>query len=135
MATVAPTATGIVELVDSLEQETRKAAAAIVGGTFVQQDSNGNWIQALADTAGHLKGARLALRTVAIGESLTALKCGVVSGFTISQAFNADLFVSDTGTLADAAGTAGGAIARVVAGNANSVDAAHDKNIRIDMPI
>jgi hypothetical protein len=135
MATVAPAATGIVEVVDVIEQETRKSAAAIVGGTFVRQDSSGNWVQATADSAANLKGARLALRTVQAGEALTAMKSGVVSGFTVSQAFNADLFVSDTGTLADAAGTAGGAIARVVAGNANSVDAAHDKNIRVDMPI
>jgi ABC-type enterobactin transport system permease subunit len=135
MATVAPTTAGRIDVVEWGQQETAPAAAAIVAGTFVRQDTSGNWIQALATSAANAKGARLALRTVASGEALTAMKNGVVSGFTISQAYNVDLFLSDTGTLADAAGTSSVVVGRVVPGNANDLSTAHDKNVRIDCPL
>jgi hypothetical protein len=135
MATVASTNAGEVEVIEWGEQDTKVAAAAIVGGTFVREDTSGNWIQALGTSTANLKGARYALRSVAAGQALTAARTGVYGGLTISQAFNADLFISDTGTLADAAGTAGSAVARVIALTGNQVTAAHDKGIRLDLPL
>jgi hypothetical protein len=111
MATVAPSTAGRIEIVEWGQQETAPAAADITAGTFVRQDTSGNWIQALATSAANAKGSRLALRTVKAGEALTAMKSGVVSGFTISQAYN------------------------VVPGTANDAGAAHDKNVRIDCPL
>jgi hypothetical protein len=135
MATVSPSTAGRIEVVEWGEQETLPAAADITAGTFVREDTSGNWIQALATSAANAKGARLALRTVKSGEALTAMKNGVVSGFTVSQAFNVDLFLSDTGTLADAAGTSSVVVGRVLTGTANQAADAHDKNIRIDCPL
>lgn len=134
MATVALTTADRIEVVEWGEQETLPAAADVTAGTFVRQDANGNWVQALADTAPHSAGPRLALRTVKSGEALTAMKSGVVSGYTVTQAFNAALYLSDTGTLADAAGTVSVQVGRVLPGTANQAGSAHDKNVRIDCP-
>jgi predicted RecA/RadA family phage recombinase len=138
MATVAPTTAGRIDVVewgDNESQETRPAAADITAGTFVRADTNGNWVLALATTAPNAAGARLALRTVKSGQALTAMRRGVVGGFTVSQAFGAALYLSDTGTLADAAGTVSVQVGRVVAGNANLATAAHDKLVKIDCPL
>lgn len=135
MATVAPTTAGVVQVVEWGEHDHAVCAAAIVGGTFVRRDSSGNWVQALADTAPHVGGARLALKSAAAGEPLTAMRTGVVAGFTVSQAMEAALYVSDTGTLADAAGTVSTQVGRVVAGRSNLIGAAVDKLIKIVCPL
>ncbi len=135
MATVALSTAGRLEVIEPGEQETLIANVAITAGWGVQQNSSGRWIVALADTAPHSAGTRIALRTVAAGEPLTAMKSGVIGGFTVSQAFDAPLYLSDTGTIADAAGTVSVAIGRVVPGTANQAGDAHDKNIRIDCPL
>lgn len=135
MATVAPTETGVVQVVEWGEQKSLPAAADIVGGTFVREDASGNYVQALADTAPHAAGARLALHSVKSGEALTAARTGVYGGFTISQAFNAALYLSDTGTLADAAGTVSTVVGRVRSATANVVTAAHDKLVELNCPL
>jgi hypothetical protein len=135
MATISPTTAGRIDVVEWGEQKTLPAAADITAGTFVREDANGNWVQALATTATNGAGSHMALRTVKSGEALTGMKSGVVGGFTVTQAFNAAVFLSDTGTLADAAGTTSIQVGRVVAGTANDLSAAHDKNIRLDCPV
>lgn len=135
MATVAPSTAGRIDVVEWGEQKTLPAAAAIVAGTGVREDASGNFVQAIATSATAGAGVHIALRSVASGEALTAMKGGVVGGFTVSQAFNAPLYLSDTGTIADAAGTVSIQVGRVVAGTANDLSAAHDKNIRIDAPV
>lgn len=134
MATIAPATAGEVEVIEWGEQDTKPAAADIVGGTFVREDSNGNWVQALATSTTNAAGARLALRTVKSGQALTAAKTGVYGGFTISQAFGAFVYLSDTGTAADAAGTGSYVVGRVISLTANQVTSAHDKGIRLDCP-
>lgn len=134
MATIAPSTAGRIEVIESIEQKTLKSSAAINAGTYVRENSSGQWEQALATSAGAAAGARLALRTVVAGEALTAMKRGVVGGFTISQAFNAATYLSDTGTVADAAGTAPVVTGRVRAATANDVTAAHDKVLEVDCP-
>lgn len=138
MATVATTTAGRIEVVkwpSRDEDKTLICAADLTAGTFVREDTNGKWIQALATSAANLKGARLLLRTSKTGEGATAARVGTFGGFTVSQAFNADLFISDTGTLADAAGTAGAAIGRVAAATGNDRASAHDKLVEIDLPV
>jgi hypothetical protein len=135
MATIAPSTAGRIDVVEWGEQKTLPAAADITAGTGVREDANGNWVQALATTAPNGAGVHLALRTVKSGEALTGMKSGVVGGFTVSQAYNAAVFLSDTGTVADAAGTVSIQMGRVVAGTGNDLSTAHDKNIRIDCPV
>lgn len=135
MATVAPSTAGVVQVVENGEQDTAVCAAAIVGGTFVKKDTSGNWVQALATSLANAGGVRLALHSAADGEPLTAMKSGVVSGFTVSQAYDATLYLSDTGTLADAAGTVSIIVGRVTAGRSNLLGAAADKLVRLDCPV
>jgi hypothetical protein len=135
MATIAPTTAGVVEVLEVIEQSSPKTCAAdIVGGTFVREDTNGNWVQALATTAANGRGCYLALRSAKAGEALTGLKTGKVAGFTISQAYDAQVFLSDTGTVADAAGTVSIVAGRVMSLRANLLTAAADKGLLIDCP-
>ncbi|HEV7299013.1 MAG TPA: hypothetical protein VGN72_06565 [Tepidisphaeraceae bacterium] len=134
MATVATTTAGRIEVVEWGEQDNGVAAADITAGTFVRKDTSGKWIQSLATSATNAAGARLALRTVKAGEALTGMKNGVVSGYTVTQAYNASLYLSDTGTLADTAGTTSVVVGRVLEGTAVAPGTAYDKNVRIDCP-
>jgi hypothetical protein len=137
MATVSPSTAGRVEVVEwpkAHEQLTLNAAAALNAGTFVRPDTNGAWVQAIATTASNVAGVYFAPRTVIAGEPLTGMKTCTVAGFTVSQAEGAQLYVSDTGTLADAAGTVSTSAGRVIPGRANQPGAAADKLVRIDLP-
>lgn len=135
MATVALSVADRIEVVEPGEQKTLTAAVAITAGQFVREDTNGNWIKALATSATNAAGARLALRTVKAGEALTAMKSGSVTGFAVSQAYNASLYLADDGTLADTAGTTNVVVARVRAARANLVTAAADKIVTVDCPL
>ena len=135
MATVALTTADQLEVIEWGEQKTLTAAADISAGTFVREDASGNWVQALATSAANGAGARLALKTVKSGTALTAARTGVYGGFTISQAYQAALYLSDTGTLADAAGTASIQVGRVRAAAGNALTAARDKVVALDCPI
>lgn len=138
MATVAPTTAGVVEVVEwpnAEGQKTVPASVALVGGTFARENSSGEWEAALATSAANAAGAHLLLRSAVAGEAVTGIRRGVVAGFTVSQAHNATLFLSDTGTLADAAGTASVTVGRVTSGTANLVTASQDKLVRIDVPV
>lgn len=135
MATVALTTADQLEIIEWGEQKTLTCGEDVTAGTFVQENASGNWIKALADTAPHAAGARLALKTVKSGNALTAARTGVYGGFTISQAFGAALYLSDTGTLADAAGTVSTVVGRVRAADGNALTAAHDKVVALDCPI
>ena len=92
------------------------AAVAITAGQIVYRDANGKAALADASAAGTAGARGIALRTVAAGEPVTVLTEGECEGFTISQAYDAPIFLSDTaGALADAAGTVTVAIGNVSA--------------------
>lgn len=92
------------------------AGAAITAGQAVGMDANGKAILADASAAGTAGVRGIALKTVAAGEALTVVAEGEVEGFTISQAYDAPIFLSDTaGALADAAGTVSVAVGNVSA--------------------
>lgn len=97
------------------EIHTCLAGAAITAGELVYLDSNG--VAQLADgsAAGTAYPYGLALQSAGIGQAFNVLKRGHVAGFTITQAYWAQVFVSDTaGAIADAAGTVDVSIGRVV---------------------
>jgi hypothetical protein len=93
----------------SYEQLTYPAAVAMGEGSVVYIDSNGKF--ALADASAAGAAARpygITTRKVAAGEAVTAVAKGVLGGFDFaSQGYGAEIFLSDTdsGKLADAAGT------------------------------
>lgn len=92
------------------------AAAAITAGEAVYQDSSGEADLADASVAGTAQFRGIALQDAGIGQAVNVLKKGHIEGFTISQAYDAQIFVSNTaGALADAAGVVSVAVGRVVA--------------------
>lgn len=92
------------------------AAAAITAGQVVYRDATGKADLADASAAGTAGARGIALKTVAAGEAVTVLAEGEVEGYTISQAYDAPIFLSDTaGALADAAGTVSVAVGNVSA--------------------
>ncbi len=82
------------------------AAASITAGQAVYIDSNGKADLADASAAGTATALGIALETVGAGQEVDVLRRGHVYGFTITQAYSATIYLSDTaGALADAAGT------------------------------
>lgn len=82
------------------------AAETITAGQVCFVDTNGKLQLADADAAGEQQARVLALNGGGAGQAIDGLKQGHVYGFTLSQAYDAPVFMSDTtGALADAAGT------------------------------
>ena len=86
MASIAVTTAGYLSVVESREQMTLPAAAAILAGDTVSIDSNGKFVKGDADGAGLLTTIYgIALRSVAAGEPVTAVRRGVLSGWTFGS--------------------------------------------------
>lgn len=82
------------------------AAAAITAGAPVLFDANGKWVTASAAAGTTDSVFAIATRTVASGEALTAVRRGLMDGWSNLPAVGSPVFVSNTAaTLADAAGT------------------------------
>lgn len=98
------------------------AGAAITAGQAIYIDSNGKAQLADASVSGTAGCRGVALKTVAAGQPVPVIKRGLIGGFTISQAYDAVIYLSDTtGALADAAGTVSTTVGRVVPVNSGSV--------------
>lgn len=136
MATIALDVAGRIDVVDAREQITLVCGTNVTAGLMYRADTNGAAAVALATAASNGAGARLALRTAVVGEACTFLKKGFVDGFNVaSQTIGTQLFVSDTGTVADTAGTASISVGRIVPGNAVDYTATvKDKLVEVDLP-
>lgn len=82
-------------------------AETVTAGQPIFFDSNGKAQLADANAAGEQQARGLTLAAGAAGQVISALKRGLVEGFTLtSQSYDDPIFISDTvGVLADAAGT------------------------------
>jgi hypothetical protein len=123
-----------VGLVDPIKALTDNmiAAATITAGQIVYRDANGRADLADASAAGTAGARGVALESVAAGEALTICQRGELEGFTIAQAYDAPIFLSDTaGALADAAGTVSVAVGNVC----NSTDKDLTKLLYVDFPV
>jgi hypothetical protein len=119
MASIAVTTAGKLHVVESLEQATLPAAAAILAGDTVSIDSDGKFVKGDADGAGLLTTIYgVATRSVAAGESVTAIRRGVVSGYTFgSTAYWTAVLAADTaGEITVTAGESNGGSADVTIG-------------------
>lgn len=119
MASIAVTTAGRVHVVESREQMTLPAAAAILAGDTVSIDSNGKFVKGDADGAGLLSSIYgIATRSVAAGEPVTAIRRGVLSGWTWgSTAYWTSVLAADTaGEITVTAGESNGASADVAIG-------------------
>jgi len=124
-----------VHVVESYEQATLPAAAAITAGQVIIIDSNGKWALGNATTAANAGNGRraIAAKSVAAGQSLTGVYRGLLDtrGALDALAFAASVFLSDTaGTLADTAGTVSTIVGQVVAGWGSGATA--DKLLRFN---
>ena len=81
-------------------------AVAVTTGQSLFVDTDGKADLADANVSGAQQTRHLALEAGAIGQSISVLTRGRVFGFTITQAYDAPIFQSDTaGALADSAGS------------------------------
>ena len=102
--------------------DTMIAAATITAGQVVYRDTAGKADLADASAAGTAGARGIALESVVAGEAVTVCVEGELEGFTISQAYDAPIFLSDTaGALADATGTVTVAVGNVSAATDNSI--------------
>jgi hypothetical protein len=131
MADIAVTTAGLIDIVESIEQATLPAGEAIVAGAPVRIDTAGKFVNGNGTDATESAVYGIAVSSVAASMPVTAVKQGVLGGFTFSQAYNAAIYVSDTDArLADAAGTVEVLVGRVIPGTATST---YGKLLRVDL--
>lgn len=91
------------------------AAVAITKGQAVYINSDGKAALVDGSAAGTAGYRGVALEAAAAEVAVSVILKGAVYGFTLSQAYDADIYVSDTaGALADAAGTVSVLVGRVM---------------------
>lgn len=98
MASIAVTTAGLLHVVESLEQMTLPAAAAILAGDTVTIDTDGKFAKGDADGAGTLSSIYgIATKSVPAGMPVTAVRRGVLSGWTWSStAYWTNVLAADT---------------------------------------
>lgn len=96
MAIILTAAPGVLSVVESIAQETLPAGGAIVAGNVVTLNPDtGRWMLADADVMDHHAPLYIALKTVAAGVGLTAIKTGVVDGYDLDDLpYGAPVFLS-----------------------------------------
>jgi hypothetical protein len=120
MASIAVTTAGRIHVVESLEQMTLPAVAAILAGDTVSIDSAGKFVKGDADGSGLLvKIYGIATRSAAANEPVTAVAKGVLSGWTFgSTAYWTSVLAADTaGEITVTASESGGGGADVTIGD------------------
>lgn len=120
MANIALATANRIEVVESIEQMTLPAAETIAPGSPVRLDTTtGKFTNANATLAAEARiyGIATGTHSIVAGMPVTAVRRGVLDGYTFTQAYDAAIYLSDTdGTLADAAGTVSTVVGRVVPG-------------------
>lgn len=121
-----------------LQKKTLPAAEAITCGAPVRMVPSstgaGKWTNANATDETESKAWGVATRTVIAGETVTAVRRGIVDGFEVSSYdYGALLYLSDTdGRIGDVAGTMVRPIGRVVPATAVSLGTAYDRLLELD---
>lgn len=117
MADITPSATAVM-VVESFEQCTLITAEAVAPGQAVRIDTtNGRFTLANATTAAEARvyGVAVGGHNIPAGYPVTAVRRGVLAGFTLNGAYDAAVYLSNTdGALADAAGTVSTPVGRVL---------------------
>ena len=135
MADIAVATAGTIRIVESIKQLTAPAGEAIVAGAPVRFDTNGKFVNGNGTTTTEAAIYGIATFSVAANEPVTAVKSGVLDGFTFTQAYGAQIFVSDTDArLGDAAGTVSVVVGRVIPAWGQSLGTAADKILEVNLP-
>lgn len=136
MAAIALVTAGRVRIVESFVQMTLPAGEAIAAGAAVRIDTTtGKFVNANASSAPGARVWGIAVKTVAAGQTVTALRKGVLDGYNISQAYDAAVYLNDgaTGIIGDAAGTTNAVIGRVIPATQTTLGTAFDKLLFVDL--
>jgi len=134
MANIAVATAGKIHVVESLWQKTLPATEAILAGAPVRIHTDGKFTNANGTTTTENRVWGIATRSVAAGEALTAVRRGTLDGYTLTQAYDAIVYLSDTdGTLGDTAGTVSTIVGRVVPGTATTLGTAFDKLLSVEL--
>jgi hypothetical protein len=92
------------------------AAAAITAGQLLYLNTSGKVDLYDSNGSGTLQAHGIALNGAGIGQAVSVLKRGFVAGYTLSQAYDAPIYGSNTaGAMADAAGASSLVIGKVKA--------------------
>jgi hypothetical protein len=137
MAAIAIVTAGKIELVESKDQHTLTAGVAITAGVPINIDANGNWQLANSTTIPLSTGVYIATRSVNKGEALTGVRSALLNGYDFTaQAYNAPIYLSDAGGLADSAGAQSVMLGRVLPALANNwfSGAPRDKVLKLNAP-
>lgn len=137
MAVIALNTANKVEIVESNEQLTLPAAEAVVAGNIVRLDvTNGRFTKANGSSAAEARVYGVAVKTVAAGEPVTAIRRGVMDGWDLSAlAYDAPVYASNTdGAIDSAAGTVSTEVGRVIPATGNLLGVAHDKILLVECP-
>jgi hypothetical protein len=134
MATIALARTARVEIVQSTQQLTLPADEAITPGAPVR--INGNRFtnaNGTTSTEADVYGIATGDHAVPAGMAVTAVKKGILDGFTFSGNTNAPVYVSDTdGRLDTVAGTVSKIVGKIVPGTAAPLGTTH-KLLLVDL--
>ena len=135
MANIAVATTNSIHVVTSVQQLTLPAAEAIAAGAPVRIDTTaGTFTNANGTSAGEARVWGIATGTVVAGRPVTAVRRGILDGYTFTQAYDAAIYLSDTdGTLGDTAGTVSTVVGRVVPGTATTTGTAFDKLLSVEL--
>jgi len=134
MADIAVATAGRIHVVESIQQKTLVATETIAAGAPVRIHTDGKWTNANGTSTTENDVWGIATKSVIAGEAVTAVRRGLLDGFTFSQAYNAPIYVSDTdGRLGDTAGTASKIVGRVVPGTATVIGASYDKLLSVEL--
>lgn len=126
-----------VNLVEDMgQQKTLVAAEAITAGAPVYITSAGKFANADGNGSGTTHPYGIALRTVAAGIAVTAIKRGVMDGWDLSGlAYDDPVYMSDTvGRIGTTAGSTSVVLGRVVPANAVSLGTSPDKVLDVNVP-
>jgi hypothetical protein len=135
MANIAVATAGKIHVVSAIQQLTVPAAEAIVAGAPVRIDTTaGTFTNANGTTTGEARVYGIATASVAAGEPVTAVRRGILDGFTFTQAYDATIYLSDTdGRLGDTAGTVSTVVGRVIPGTSTTLGTAYDKLLSVEL--
>lgn len=131
MTAIAVATANRMRIVESIVQATLPAAETILAGAPVRIDSNGKFANGNATTPTEAGIYGIATGSVIAGEVVTAVRQGVLDGYTLAGAYNSAVYLSDTdATLDDAGGTF--RVGTVIPGWSQVVGTAADKLLYVD---
>lgn len=124
-------------VVESNRQLTLIAGEDILPGSVVRVDTaTGKFVLANAATqaASRAYGIAAGSKVALSGFPITAVRVGVIAGFEVDEAYDADIYLSDLpGSIANSAGTVSVVLGRVIPGGTNALGSANAKLIMFEV--